>query len=134
MTTPLRVLLVEDDPDLRLSLQAMLRLDGHDVTAVATGPEALAAVAAGVPDVAVVDIGLPGMSGYELARQVRGGHPTGPPGLVALTGYGQPLDQVAAKSAGFDHHLTKPPNPIELNAVLRATAEARAAGGGQLRT
>jgi CheY-like chemotaxis protein len=116
---------VEDDPDLRRPLQAMLELDGHTVTAVGTGPEALAAIAADRPDVAVVDIGLPGVSGYDVARQVRAEHPSGPPGLVALTGYGQPLDKVAAQAAGFDHHLTKPPSPVELNAVLRAAAEAR---------
>lgn len=125
MTTPLRVLLVEDDSDLCLSLQAMLRLDGHEVAAVGSGADALAALDAGPPDVMVVDIGLPGMSGYEVARAVRARNPAGPPGLVALSGYGQPLDKVAAKSAGFDHHLTKPPNPVEFNAVLRSVAEAR---------
>ena len=46
-------------------------------------------------------------------------------GLVALTGYGRPLDRAAAMAAGFDHHLTKPPNPVELSAALRAAAAAR---------
>jgi CheY-like chemotaxis protein len=113
------VLLVEDDPDIRSSLEEILRLDGHDVRSAGTGPDALAAIEAAVPDVAVIDIGLPGMSGYDLARTIRARWQTAAPRLVALTGYGQPLDRAAAEAAGFAHHLTKPPDLSQFAAALR---------------
>jgi CheY-like chemotaxis protein len=115
----LRVLIVEDDADNRTSLQSLLQLDGHDVWAVGSGMEALQAIETQMPDVAIVDIGLPGMSGYELARVLRRTYPLHRLRLIALTGYGQLLDKVAAQTAGFDHHLTKPLNPQELERLLR---------------
>ncbi|MBX7106318.1 MAG: PAS domain-containing protein [Gemmataceae bacterium] len=117
-TKPQRVLVVEDDPDIRESLRSILILDGHDVTTAGDGPAALAALdKAPWPHVALVDIGIPGMSGYDLARQIRS-NVNGKVRLVALTGYGRPGDRQAAFEAGFDAHLTKPFHPRDLNAVL----------------
>jgi two-component system, chemotaxis family, CheB/CheR fusion protein len=112
------VLIVEDDDDIRETLQAILKNDGMRVRAVADGPEALEALEGGLPAVALLDIGLPGMSGYELARAIRQKH--GPDGvrLVALTGFGQVSDRQAAREAGFDAHLTKPLKPNELYRAL----------------
>ncbi|MBX9585223.1 MAG: response regulator, partial [Gemmataceae bacterium] len=115
---PRRVLVVEDDPDIRESLRSLLALDGHTVVAAGDGPAALAALARGpLPDVALVDIGIPGMSGYELARRMRAAT-DGRLRLVALTGYGRPGDREAAFAAGFDAHLTKPFHPRDLGTVL----------------
>jgi CheY-like chemotaxis protein len=117
--TGLRILVVEDDGDIRASLSGLLELDGHAVRAVADGPAGLAALAAGVFDVGLLDIGLPVMNGYELARRIRGGAARGPY-LVALTGYGQAEDRAATAAAGFDAHLTKPFAPDDLARVLAA--------------
>ena len=122
---PLRVLVVGDDADLRASVRSLLELDGHAVRAVGTGADALAALDGWAPDAAVLDIGLPGMSGYDVARAIRA-RDAGVR-LIALTGYGQPVDRAAAAAAGFDHHLTKPPDPAALDAVLRAAAGGRKA-------
>jgi CheY-like chemotaxis protein len=68
--------------------------------------------------VVLLDIGLPGMSGYDVARAVRKAVPNGGLRLVALTGYGQADDRKRALEAGFDVHLTKPADMVDLQNVL----------------
>ena len=123
-----RILVVEDDVDIRASLVGLLEMDGHVVRYAADGPGGLAALKAGGYDVALLDIGLPGMDGYELARRVRA-LPTPAPFLVALTGYGRTEDRAAANAAGFDTHLTKPFRPNDLARVLAAAPVASAHDG-----
>ncbi|MCY2967176.1 MAG: response regulator [Planctomycetota bacterium] len=121
-TRPRRVLVVEDDPDIRESLRAILTLDGHQVSTADNGEAALDILQrAPLPDVALVDIGIPGLSGYELARRIRSGW-ADRMRLIALTGYGRPGDREAAFEAGFDEHITKPFHPRELNVLLQAHA------------
>jgi two-component system CheB/CheR fusion protein len=115
---PLRLLLVEDDADIRRSLAGLLELDGYEVRPAADGPAALAEAERFNPDVALLDIGIPGMDGYELARRLRDRFPAAGPRLVALTGYGRPADRLKAAESGFDAHLTKPFDPRELARVL----------------
>jgi CheY-like chemotaxis protein len=85
--------------------------------------EAVAIATEFTPDVALLDIGMPRMDGYAAARAIRSA--LGPRVfLVALTGWGQDEDQRRAREAGFDHHLTKPAEPEELEALI-ASAAAR---------
>jgi signal transduction histidine kinase/ActR/RegA family two-component response regulator len=122
---PRRVLVVEDSADARDALRALLELSGHEVKSVEDGPRALDVVRTWRPDVALVDIGLPGMSGYELAGQLR----RTPFGeellLVAITGYGQPDDRRRALESGFDAHLVKPVTPEALLALIAADRTQR---------
>ena len=111
------VLVVEDNADARESLCIALELQGYRVLRASDGPEALEIVRRERPRVAVCDIGLPGMDGYELARRVRaelGGEII----LIALTGYGMMRDETRARHAGFDRHVTKPIDVIELTRML----------------
>ncbi len=112
-----RVLVVEDDRDIRTSLVGLLELDGHIVRSASDGPSGLETAQSEEFDIALLDIGLPGMDGYELARRIRGLSGRRP-FLVALTGYGQADDRSAAESAGFDAHLTKPFRPDEINRII----------------
>lgn len=102
-----RVLVVDDNVDALDTLVQVLGLAGHTVRPALSPEDALATAATFVPDVAILDIGLPGMSGYELAEQLRGVVPSAV-GLIALTGYGQSADKARARQAGFDVHLVKP--------------------------
>jgi CheY-like chemotaxis protein len=77
------------------------------------------------PDLAIVDLGLPVMSGFDLARQVRRHNGGEAIRLVALSGYGQDADIHAALEAGFDEHLTKPPDPARLERLLSPSAPNR---------
>lgn len=114
----IRVLLVEDNDDARAALAALLELEGYTVDAAAEGVTGVDLVNAKRPDVALVDIGLPGIDGYEVARRIRAlGMPQ--PFLVALTGYGRPEDRQRAADAGFDAHLVKPVDPVQLTEVLK---------------
>jgi PAS domain S-box-containing protein len=110
-----KVLVVDDNADAATSLAMVLTLNGHEVTVANDGPEALEQAPAFQPDVVLLDIGLPGLNGYQVAQRLR----EAPWGrgmlLVAVTGWGQDADRLAAAEAGFDRHLTK---PVDLSALL----------------
>ena len=111
---PLRVLVIEDNADMRDSMRDLLHLWGHVSEGAADGLEGLAQVLLFKPDVALVDLGLPRMDGYEVARQIRRQEGGRDVLLIALSGYGQPADREAAEAAGFDRHIVKPPDLVEL--------------------
>lgn len=104
-----RILLVEDQEGLARLTRMLLERDGQQVVATAAdGPSAIEAALTHRPDLILLDIGLPGMSGYEVARQLREFPQLDRTTLVAMTGYGSPEDQQRAREAGFDQHLVKP--------------------------
>jgi PAS domain S-box-containing protein len=115
-----RILVVDDNVDSATSMSLLLKLDGHDVKMAHDGPGALAAARAFHPQVILLDIGLPGMSGYEVARELRRDETFAQVTLIALTGYGQAEDRRKSKAAGFDHHLTKPVDDEALATVLES--------------
>jgi two-component system CheB/CheR fusion protein len=119
---PKRVVVVDDNRDGAESLAMLLRLWGHDVLVAHDGPTALVKVKEERPDVVLLDIGLPGMDGYQVARRLRE-HGSGRPVLVALTGFGHEDARRRSREAGFDHHLTKPVDPADLQRLLAAPAE-----------
>jgi CheY-like chemotaxis protein len=118
--TKRRVLIADDNRDAADSLAILLRLDGHEVTVVHDGREALATLRALLPEVALLDIGMPELDGYEVARQVRAGSLGRAVTLIAVTGWGQEVDKARALAAGFNHHFTKPVEPQRLSELLRS--------------
>jgi len=115
-----RILIADDNRDAAESLALLLSLDGHEVTVVHDGQQALAAFQTARPEFALLDIGMPVLSGYEVARQVRQGSLGRAVTLVAITGWGQDGDKARALAAGFNHHFTKPIEPEMLSELLRA--------------
>jgi signal transduction histidine kinase/DNA-binding LytR/AlgR family response regulator len=116
----LRVLVVDDQRDIADSITMLLLVCGHSAKAVYDGAEALRVCGAEHPDVMFVDIGMPGMTGYELAEQVRRDPALAGVRLVALTGYGGEHDRAHALAAGFHMHLTK---PVTLQVLTTALAD-----------
>jgi CheY-like chemotaxis protein/two-component sensor histidine kinase len=119
-----RVLVAEDNPDAAEMMRVMLSFKGHDVRVAADGMQALEMVETFHPHIAFLDIGMPRMDGYEAARRIRerlGRRVV----LVALTGWGQDEDKRRSREAGFDHHLTKPPEPARLERLISECAEKR---------
>ena len=112
------VVLVEDQADARRMMQLFLESQGVNVFTAANGMEGAALIERVHPDLALVDLGLPVMSGFELARHVRKNSDHSATRLVALSGYGQDSDIQAALDAGFDEHVTKPPDPERLERLL----------------
>ena len=115
--TARRVLLIEDNPDGRETLQLLLESWGHQVEVAEDGLEGLSKALAWKPDAAVVDIGLPLLDGYSFARRVRAALSDNIL-LIALTAYSQPEDRRQALQAGFDVHMSKPADFVELGRVL----------------
>jgi CheY-like chemotaxis protein len=116
-----RVLVVDDNIDLTEMMRTMLTLKGHNVVVGCDGAEAVESAARFQPHLALLDIGMPRMDGYEAARRIR--QLLGPRVmLVALTGWGQDEDKRRSKEAGFDHHLTKPPDPDQLEQLINECA------------
>jgi PAS domain S-box-containing protein len=126
----LKILLVEDHEDTRFVFQAILSQKGHAVTSVATGEAALALAATQTFDLVISDLGLPDLSGTELMTILRDRYSLRG---IALSGYGMEEDIRKSKSAGFDHHLTKPVDPAKIDQLLvKLTGEsARAVSGKQ---
>jgi CheY-like chemotaxis protein len=101
-----RILIVDDDDDLRDVLGIAFAERGYDVRSVEGAPEAIVVAAEWCPEIVLVDIGLRGMSGYELASRLRE-LPCDPMKLVAFTGCGLDRDLERARRAGFDAHVLK---------------------------
>ncbi|SAK95256.1 PAS/PAC sensor hybrid histidine kinase [Caballeronia hypogeia] len=114
-----RILLVDDSVDAALALSMLLEAFGHRVRTEHDGTRALACIDEFKPDVVVLDIGLPGMSGFDVAREMRKRDVTKHALLLALTGWGSDADRQEARDAGFDHHLTKPVTIADLEALLK---------------
>jgi len=120
---PLRVLVVDDNLDAAESLTALLEVLGHTTMSAHDGPQGLAAARAFVPDLVLLDIGLPGMSGHEVAREIRRNAALRKVVLIALTGWGSESDQRLSQEAGFDQHLIKPVSLEALEQALSAAAK-----------
>ncbi len=117
MPTPLTILLIDDNADIRAGLSELLKSAGHEVLVSGRGEEGIEIAVAHHPDSVLVDIGLPGLDGYAVARRLREqlGETVR---LVALTGYGSAEDRRRSFEAGFDEHITKPTTFGTLTRVL----------------
>lgn len=111
-----RVLLIEDDPDLREGLTAFLAEAGFDVRPLRDALDLVAEIDAFAPDVVVLDLNLPGLDGFSAALAVLERRTLG---IVVLTGRTGREDRVRGLSIGVDHYITKPADPEELVLVIR---------------
>jgi signal transduction histidine kinase/CheY-like chemotaxis protein len=111
-----RVLVVEDNDDTRELIVEMLEAAGASVTAAATSRNAFDAFTNALPDAVVADIGLPGEDGYALMRRIRAlpGNAGGFVPAVAVTAYVRMEDRKQALAAGFQQHVAKPVDPVQL--------------------
>lgn len=104
----LRVLIADDDRDAILTLSTVLQDEGHQVLEVYRGDAVLQLVRRYQPDAVLLDIGMPGMTGFEIARQLRDELRQACPMLVAVTAWTQPIARQMGKTSGFNHYLVKP--------------------------
>ncbi len=125
----MRVLVVDDQPDMADCVALLVETFGHQARAVYDGATALAVSRSEAPDVMFVDIGMPGITGYDVAREMRLRPDASHVRLVALTGYGRDEDRTRALEAGFDLHLTKPVADATLRGVLAEFAPERMTKG-----
>ena len=120
-----RVLVVDDDPQLREALSRALELDGYDVSTASNGVKALDAISSTRPDVMVLDVMMPYVGGLDVCRTLRDRKDRMP--ILVLTARDEVGDRVAGLDAGADDYLTKPFALEELRARLRALLRRAAA-------
>jgi DNA-binding response OmpR family regulator len=126
-----RILTVEDDERIRRSVKLALEDEGWSVDEAEHGEAALARFAEEAPDVVLIDVMLPGIDGFELCRRIR--RQSDVP-IVMVTARGDTHDVVAGLEAGADDYVTKPFEPKELSARIRALQRrARPAASGHAR-
>jgi CheY-like chemotaxis protein len=126
----LKVLLAEDDEINALLLRTLLHRFGHDVTEVADGDAALAAIRDSRFDAMLLDLHLPGADGYAIARAARSAEAEGTrprTAIIAVTADARPESRDAALAAGFDRYLQKPVTPDALRDALRPLEASSAA-------
>ncbi|MGZ5322434.1 MAG: response regulator transcription factor [Solirubrobacterales bacterium] len=114
----MRILVVDDEPQLRRALERALKLEGYEVELAADGDEALAAIAASAPDAVVLDVLMPKRDGLEVCRELRAREDRTP--VLMLTARDTVSDRVDGLDAGADDYLVKPFALEELLARLRA--------------
>jgi PAS domain S-box-containing protein len=124
-----RVLIVDDNDDVLVSLENVVRVLGCDIRTARDGETALDEGERFKPNIVLMDLGMPGMDGLETGRRMRQRAWGRRMLLVAVTGWGRREDRRRSKEAGFDHHMVKPVDPAALAALLLAVNRGEAQGG-----
>ncbi|NNL98137.1 MAG: response regulator transcription factor [Acidimicrobiia bacterium] len=128
-----RVLIVDDEQELRAMLSAYLTADGFEVLEASDGEQALELAQSGDPNVVILDVGLPGIDGFEVLRRIRSFSDVP---VIMLTARSEEVDRVVGLTVGADDYVTKPFSPRELSArigaVLRRASPAPASSGGEV--
>jgi CheY-like chemotaxis protein len=120
-----RILIVDDNELSANSLSILLGMAGNETRTAYDGAEAVRVAEKFRPDVVLLDLGLPMMDGYETCTRIRQ-QPWGKDILVvALTGWGQAEDRRRSTEAGFDRHIVKPADPVELMKMVAELEEAK---------
>jgi two-component system phosphate regulon response regulator PhoB len=126
MPNAMRVLVIEDEGDLRTLLSYNLEAWGYQVRAVDSGKAGLRSLDEFSPDLVLLDLMLPDMSGIEVCRKIRSAHNDASPIVFMLTARGEEMDRVAGFEVGADDYLVKPFSVREL--MLRMNARLKARG------
>lgn len=123
-----KILVVDDEPDIREILREFFQEFGYEVATAGNGDEALEILGRESIPVMFLDLNLPGMNGLELCRRIRPRHPKAR--IYALTGYHRQFTPASAREAGFTSFFTK---PVDLR-VLRRAANGAAEGEARAHT
>jgi GAF domain-containing protein/ActR/RegA family two-component response regulator len=113
---PAKILVIEDEPEIRKLLVDLLAGQGHTVAACPDGASGLARFQAGPFDLVITDLGMPGLSGWEVARLVKERRPETP--VTLITGWGDQIDPEEARANGVEFLVTKPFKLAEVTAVV----------------
>ena len=125
-STPVRVLVVDDEPPIRSVVRGFLEREGMEVSEASDGPTAVELARTFRPDVVVLDIMLPGFDGLEVLRRLRA---FADPYVIMLTARSEEVDRIVGLTVGADDYLTKPFSPRELVVRVHALLRRRRGPG-----
>jgi DNA-binding response OmpR family regulator len=114
-----RILIVDDEPNIVLSLEYLMRREGYEVAIAADGEAALAALAEARPDLVILDIMLPKLNGFEVCRRLRADPRWRELKVLMLTARGRDTEVAKGLDAGADAYVTKPFSTRDLVAQIR---------------
>jgi two-component system, cell cycle response regulator DivK len=114
-----RILIVEDQEDLRGVLRDLLSGSGYAVVEAADGQDGVTKAKSERPDLVLMDIQLPVMNGYEATRQIKADPNLKATPVIAVSSFAMKGDEEKARSSGCDHYVTKPYSPLQLLRVIR---------------
>lgn len=117
-----RILIIDDEPQIRRFLGISLRAQGYEVAEAATGAEGLQMLATGAPDLVILDLGLPDLDGQEVLRELRAWSRVP---VIVLSVRSNEMEKVAALDAGANDYVTKPFGVQELSARMRSLLRTR---------
>ncbi|MBI5641684.1 MAG: response regulator [Nitrospirae bacterium] len=120
MSEQVRILVVDDEPDIVELVRYNLTKEGFGVSSASDGEEALAKIRSGDFDFLILDLMLPGIRGMELCRMIRNDPKTKNLPIIMLTAKGEEVDRILGLETGADDYMTKPFSPRELVARVRA--------------
>ena len=114
-----KILIVDDEPNIVISLEFLMKREGFEVVVAADGDAALQAMAEHVPDLVLLDILMPGKDGFEVCQQIRSNPAWQGVKIVMVTARDRDTDRAKALALGADAYLTKPFPTKELTQVVR---------------
>jgi DNA-binding response OmpR family regulator len=121
---PKRILIVEDEPSIIVSLEFLLRESGHEVMVARDGAEALRLAGSVRPDLVVLDVMLPSVNGFEVCRRLRDNAATRDIRILMLTARGRESEAATGKAAGADAYMSKPFATKELVRIVASLVES----------
>ena len=114
-----RILIADDEPNIVVSLEFLMKREGFDVSTAADGEAALAALASGAPDLVLLDIMLPKMNGFEVCQRIRANPQWSGVKVLMLTAKGRDTEVSKGLALGADAYVTKPFSTKDLVAQIR---------------
>ena len=117
MTT--KVLIADDEPNIVISLEFLMKREGHAVSIARDGPTALAAIRSTKPDLVLLDVMMPGLSGFEVCQAVRADESLASVKILMLSAKGRDTDIAKGQAMGADAYMTKPFSTKELAEKVR---------------
>ena len=116
-----RILVVEDQEDLRGVLRTLLTGSGYAMLEAANGETGVARAKSDRPDLILMDIQIPVLDGYEATRRIKADPDLQATPVIAVNSFAMKGDEEKARAAGCDHYVTKPFRPMQLLRVIRST-------------
>jgi two-component system cell cycle response regulator DivK len=114
-----RILVVEDQEDLRGVLRTLLAGSGYDMLEAADGAVGVAKAKSDRPDLVLMDIQMPVLDGYEATRRIKADPDLKATPIIAVSSFAMKGDEEKARAAGCDHYVTKPYSPMQLLRIIR---------------